>query len=144
MIALPLFMWPFHESHMCCHRALCTYILEMDSTDWHCQSPQLADSGRGSASPLLFPFAFARQYAHACTFAKKDCLYALSLITITCLPPEHSYFSGTKKFLPKPTDLSFYNWATQTTRSNASPNYQVGQMHMINCRATTVLVRLWY
>jgi hypothetical protein len=27
--------------------------------------------------------------------------------------------------LPKPSDLSFYNWETQTCTSNATPNFQV-------------------
>ncbi|XP_073454048.1 cilia- and flagella-associated protein 299 [Aquarana catesbeiana] len=35
------------------------------------------------------------------------------------------YFSGKKKLLPRPTDLSFYNWETHVSTSNASPNYQV-------------------
>ncbi|XP_056424919.1 cilia- and flagella-associated protein 299 [Hyla sarda] len=35
------------------------------------------------------------------------------------------YFSGKKKLLPQPTDLSFYNWETHVSTSNASPNYQV-------------------
>jgi len=35
------------------------------------------------------------------------------------------YFSGKKRFLPRPSDLSFYNWETQTCTSNPSANYQV-------------------
>ncbi|XP_075060656.1 cilia- and flagella-associated protein 299 [Mixophyes fleayi] len=35
------------------------------------------------------------------------------------------YFIGKKKLLPRPTDLSFYNWETHVSTSNASPNYQV-------------------
>ncbi|XP_012992434.1 cilia- and flagella-associated protein 299 [Esox lucius] len=35
------------------------------------------------------------------------------------------YFNGKKRLLPRPTDLSFYNWETQVSTSNASPNYQV-------------------
>ncbi|XP_073511300.1 cilia- and flagella-associated protein 299 [Phyllobates terribilis] len=35
------------------------------------------------------------------------------------------YFSGKKKLLPRPTDLSFFNWETHVSTSNASPNYQV-------------------
>ena len=27
--------------------------------------------------------------------------------------------------MPKPSDLSFYNWETQTSTSNATPNFQV-------------------
>jgi len=27
--------------------------------------------------------------------------------------------------LPRPSDLSFYNWDTQTSTSNSSPNFQV-------------------
>ncbi|CAF0774815.1 unnamed protein product [Brachionus calyciflorus] len=34
------------------------------------------------------------------------------------------YFNG-KKLLPKPTDLSFYNWENQMITSNNTPNYQV-------------------
>ncbi|KAK3089103.1 hypothetical protein FSP39_000834 [Pinctada imbricata] len=35
------------------------------------------------------------------------------------------YFSGKKKLLPRSSDLSFYNWETQTSTSNPTPNYQV-------------------
>jgi hypothetical protein len=35
------------------------------------------------------------------------------------------YFEGKKKVLPRPSDLSFYNWDTQTSTSNSSPNFQV-------------------
>ncbi|XP_030046448.1 cilia- and flagella-associated protein 299 [Microcaecilia unicolor] len=35
------------------------------------------------------------------------------------------YFSGKKKLLPRPTDLSFYNWETHVSSSNPSQNYQV-------------------
>lgn len=35
------------------------------------------------------------------------------------------YFLGKKRLLPKLSDLSFYNWETQKSTSNATPNYQV-------------------
>jgi hypothetical protein len=35
------------------------------------------------------------------------------------------YFSRKAKLLPKPTDLSYYNWDTQTLKSNSSPNFEV-------------------
>ncbi|XP_016416564.1 uncharacterized protein C4orf22 homolog [Sinocyclocheilus rhinocerous] len=35
------------------------------------------------------------------------------------------YFSGKKRLMPKPTDLSFYNWGTQVAKHNASSNYEV-------------------
>ncbi len=35
------------------------------------------------------------------------------------------YFSGKKKLLPRPSDLSFYNWENQMIASNNTPNYQV-------------------
>jgi hypothetical protein len=35
------------------------------------------------------------------------------------------YFNGKKRLLPRQTDLSFYNWETQTSTSNHTPNYQV-------------------
>lgn len=35
------------------------------------------------------------------------------------------YFEGKKKLLPKPTDLSFYNWDTGYCVSNDSPNFKV-------------------
>merc|ERR1711963_1137167 len=35
------------------------------------------------------------------------------------------YFAGKKRLLPKSTDLSFYNWETQTSTSNPTANYQV-------------------
>ncbi|PVD38424.1 hypothetical protein C0Q70_01039 [Pomacea canaliculata] len=35
------------------------------------------------------------------------------------------YFVGRKRLLPRASDLSFYNWETQTSTSNPTPNYQV-------------------
>ncbi len=35
------------------------------------------------------------------------------------------YFEGKKKLLPRPSDLSYFNWDTQTSTSNSSPNFQV-------------------
>eukprot|EP01112_Ceratiomyxa_fruticulosa_P022561 TRINITY_DN829_c0_g4_i1.p1 TRINITY_DN829_c0_g4~~TRINITY_DN829_c0_g4_i1.p1 ORF type:complete len:242 (-),score=50.14 TRINITY_DN829_c0_g4_i1:60-785(-) len=35
------------------------------------------------------------------------------------------YFERKKRLLPRPTDLSFYNWETQTPTSNPTPNFQV-------------------
>ncbi|XP_043094593.1 cilia- and flagella-associated protein 299 [Puntigrus tetrazona] len=35
------------------------------------------------------------------------------------------YFSGKKRLMPKPTDLSFYNWGTQVAKHNTSSNYEV-------------------
>eukprot|EP00744_Colponema_vietnamica_P005950 GILI01008671.1.p1 GENE.GILI01008671.1~~GILI01008671.1.p1 ORF type:complete len:236 (+),score=18.84 GILI01008671.1:51-758(+) len=35
------------------------------------------------------------------------------------------YFERKKRLLPRPTDLSFYNWETQTSTANDSPNFQV-------------------
>lgn len=34
-------------------------------------------------------------------------------------------FSGCKRLLPCSTDLSFYNWATQTSRANATEGFEV-------------------
>jgi len=34
-------------------------------------------------------------------------------------------FDRRKRLLPKPSDLSFYNWETQLTTSNSTPHYQV-------------------
>ncbi|KAG5192890.1 putative flagellar/basal body protein [Tribonema minus] len=35
------------------------------------------------------------------------------------------YFDKKKKLMPKPSDLSYYNWETQTTTSTSTPNFQV-------------------
>jgi len=35
------------------------------------------------------------------------------------------YFTGARRLLPRPSDLSYYNWETQTSTSNPSPNFQV-------------------
>ncbi|XP_036384010.1 cilia- and flagella-associated protein 299 [Megalops cyprinoides] len=35
------------------------------------------------------------------------------------------YFNGKEKLLPRPTDLSFYNWETELCTSNDTANYQV-------------------
>lgn len=34
-------------------------------------------------------------------------------------------FDQRKKLLPKPTDLSYYNWETQLSTHNSTPHYQV-------------------
>jgi len=35
------------------------------------------------------------------------------------------YFTSHKRLLPRPSDLSYYNWETQTCTSNPTPNFQV-------------------
>ena len=35
------------------------------------------------------------------------------------------YFEGNKKLMPRPTDLSYYNWHTGLCVSNDSPNFKV-------------------
>jgi len=35
------------------------------------------------------------------------------------------YFTRQKRLLPRPSDLSYYNWETQTSTSNQTPNFQV-------------------
>ncbi|KAM8906380.1 cilia- and flagella-associated protein 299 isoform 3-T3 [Lycaon pictus] len=35
------------------------------------------------------------------------------------------YFSGKRRLLPKPTDMSFYNWDSHIAVCNSTPNYQV-------------------
>jgi hypothetical protein len=35
------------------------------------------------------------------------------------------YFERKRKLMPKPSDLSYYNWETQTSTSNSTPNFQV-------------------
>ena len=39
--------------------------------------------------------------------------------------PFEPYFEGRKRMMPNPSDLSYYNWETQTSTSNSSPNFQV-------------------
>lgn len=34
-------------------------------------------------------------------------------------------FSRKKRLMPRPTDLSFYNWETHLATSNPTPNFQV-------------------
>jgi hypothetical protein len=36
-----------------------------------------------------------------------------------------AYFARSKRLLPRPSDLSFYNWETQTATSNPTPNFAV-------------------
>jgi len=36
-----------------------------------------------------------------------------------------TYFKKKKRLLPRPSDLSFYNWETQASTSNPTPNFQV-------------------
>jgi hypothetical protein len=39
------------------------------------------------------------------------------------------YFKAEKKLLPRPSDLSFYNWDTQHAITNESPNFQIMPDH---------------
>merc|ERR1712151_379239 len=39
------------------------------------------------------------------------------------------YFERKKRLLPRPSDLSFYNWDTQRSTSNDSPNFQIMPDH---------------
>merc|ERR1711953_1015600 len=39
------------------------------------------------------------------------------------------YFERKKRLLPKPSDLSFYNWDTQSATHNESPNFQIMPDH---------------
>lgn len=35
------------------------------------------------------------------------------------------YFERRKRLLPRPSDLSYYNWETAMSTSNPTPNFQV-------------------
>lgn len=35
------------------------------------------------------------------------------------------YFLGKKRFLPRPSDLSYYNWDTQAATATSTINFQV-------------------
>lgn len=39
--------------------------------------------------------------------------------------PFEPYFDRKKKLMPRPSDLSFYNWETLTSTSNGTPNFQI-------------------
>ncbi len=39
------------------------------------------------------------------------------------------YFDRKKRLMPRPSDLSFYNWETQMSTSNPTPNFQVRPPH---------------
>lgn len=39
--------------------------------------------------------------------------------------PFEPFFQRKKRLMPRPTDLSYYNWETQTSTSNSTPNFQV-------------------
>lgn len=39
--------------------------------------------------------------------------------------PFEAYFDGSRKLLPRPSDLSYYNWTTQTAAVTGSPNFSV-------------------
>ena len=52
-------------------------------------------------------------------------LFFLPLLLLVQTEDFEPYFAGRKRLLPRPSDLSFYNWETQTATSNPTPNYQV-------------------
>jgi hypothetical protein len=77
-------------------------------------------------SPILFSFdyqsiVFIRDHNHLGQEISGYIDYAHRLKVEDCTP----YFEGKKKLLPKPSDLSYYNWETQTCTSNPTPNFQV-------------------
>merc|ERR550537_13522 len=39
--------------------------------------------------------------------------------------PFEPYFTRAKRLLPRPTDMSFFNWETHHSTSNDSPNFQI-------------------
>jgi hypothetical protein len=39
--------------------------------------------------------------------------------------PFECYFDGSRKLLPRPSDLSYFNWTTQTAAVTGSPNFAV-------------------
>eukprot|EP00877_Chromochloris_zofingiensis_P011535 jgi/Chrzof1/6635/Cz19g03160.t1 len=45
--------------------------------------------------------------------------------TLKCDANIEAYFDLKKRLMPKPTDLSFYNWETHLSTSNPTPNFQV-------------------
>ena len=47
------------------------------------------------------------------------------------------YFDGRKKLMPKPTDLSYYNWETQTSTSNSTPNFRSSRTTRRGCCSRT-------
>ena len=48
-------------------------------------------------------------------------------------------FEGRRRLLPRPTDLSFFNWVTQSSAANHTPTFQAhpfplqGCAHMLTC-----------
>lgn len=40
-------------------------------------------------------------------------------------------FEGRRRLLPRPTDLSFYNWVTQTSAANHTPSFQARPAPMV-------------
>ena len=61
----------------------------------------------------------------ACWPFNACCTNLLTLYLFKQMEDFSPYFSGRKKLLPRPTDLSFYNWDTNHSSSNSTPNYQV-------------------
>ncbi len=47
-------------------------------------------------------------------------------------------FAGATRLVPRPTDLSFYNWATGVASNNATPNFTV----LTDCGTAGVLFKV--
>lgn len=45
---------------------------------------------------------------------------------LTTDPNVPLWFERKKRLMPKPSDLSYYNWVTHLSTSNPTPNFQVG------------------
>lgn len=67
------------------------------------------------------------------TLRSGACCCSFATISFPCAEAAHRlkaedfepYFNCSKRLLPKPSDLSYFNWETQRSTSNSSPNFQV-------------------
>jgi len=81
----------------------------------------LADRGEMVRNGKLTSIIFIRDKNHKGQEVSGYIDYAHRLKTEDFGPT----FARKKKLLPKPSDLSYYNWETQTSTSNPTPNFQV-------------------
>ncbi|KAJ3105801.1 hypothetical protein HK100_003818 [Physocladia obscura] len=104
-------------------KRLATKVLASQGKDLHGSSflQALADREEPNRSGKLTSILFIRTFNSKKQEISGYIDYAHRLKTENF----EAIFAKTKTLMPRPSDLSFYNWETQTCTSNATPNFQV-------------------
>lgn len=85
------------------------------------------------------------QFCQFFFFFTNECIFLFfALLLLAQTEDFEPYFTGRKRLLPRPSDLSFYNWETQTATSNPTPNYQVNILHWTIHNICEVILKMYF